>query len=56
VAGAGGEGKAVDGGERAVAVGELLYFDHVWHARSGPLAGASVTVTGFAGRSCPAVR
>lgn len=56
VAGAGGEGKAVDGGERAVTAGELLYFDHVWHARSGPLPGASVTVTGFAGRSCPAVR
>jgi hypothetical protein len=56
VAAAGGEGEAVDGGDRAVAFGELLYFDHVWHARSGCLAGASVTVTGFAGRSCPAVR
>ena len=56
VAGAGGEGKAVDGGDRAVAFGELLCFDHVWHARSGRLAGASVTVTGFAGWSCPAVR
>jgi len=40
----------------AVAFSELLYFDHVWHARSGRLAGASVTVTGFAGWSCPAVR
>ena len=38
VAGAGGEGEAVDGGDRAVAFGELLYFDHVWHARSGRLA------------------
>jgi hypothetical protein len=56
VAGAGGEGEAVVGGNRAVAFGELLYFDHVWHARSGRLAGASVTVTGFAGWSCPAVR
>ncbi len=56
LAGAGGEGEAVDGGDRAVAFGELLCFDHVWHARSGRLAGASVTVTGFAGRSCPAVR
>jgi hypothetical protein len=56
VAGAGGEGGAVDGGDRAVAFGELLYFDHVWHARSGRLAGASVTVTGFAGWPCPAVR
>ena len=55
VAGAGGEGGAVDGGDRAVAFGEFLYFDHVWHARSGRLAGASVTVTGFAW-SCPAVR
>ena len=56
VAGAGGEGEAVDGGDRAVTFGELLCFDHVWHARSGRLAGASVTVTGFAGWSCPAVR
>jgi hypothetical protein len=56
VAGAGGEGEAVNDGDRAVALGELLYFDHVWHARSGRLAGASVTVTGFAGWPCPAVR
>ena len=56
VAGAGGEGEPVDSGDRAVAFGELLCFDHVWHARSGRLVGASVTVTGFAGRSCPAVR
>ena len=56
VAGAGGEGEAVDGGDRALAFGELLYFDHVWHARSGCLGGASVTVTGFAGWSCTAVR
>ena len=53
---AGGEGEAVDSGDRAVALGEFLCFDHVWHARSGRLAGASVTVTGFAGWSCPAVR
>jgi hypothetical protein len=56
VAGAGGEGETVDGGDRAVAFGELLYFDHVWHARSGRLGGASVTVTGFGGWSRPAVR
>src|SRR6266704_3496243 len=56
VAVAGGEGVAVDGGDRAVTFGELLCFDHVWHARSGRLVGASVTVTGFAGWSCPAVR
>src|SRR5260370_42671610 len=56
VAGAGGEGKTVDGGDRAVAFSELLYFGHVWHARSGRLGGASVTVTGFGGWSCPAVR
>src|SRR5260370_14600980 len=56
VAGAGGEGEAVQGGDRAVAFSELLYFDHVWHARSGRLGGASVTVTGFAGWACPAVR
>src|SRR5215469_12706291 len=56
VAGAGGEGEVVDDGDRAVAFGELLYFDHVWHARSGRLGGASVMVTGFAGWSCPAVR
>ena len=37
MAGAGGEGEVVDGGDRAVAFGELLYFDHVWHARSGRL-------------------
>jgi hypothetical protein len=55
-AGAGGEGEAVDSGDRTVALGEFLCFDHVWHARSGRLAGASVTVTGFAGWSCPAVR
>ena len=56
VAGAGGEREAVYGGDRAVAFGELLYFDHVWHARSGRLGGAYVTVTGFTGWSCPAVR
>lgn len=56
VAGAGGEGKPDDGGDRAVAFGELFCFDHVWHARSGRLAGASVTVTGSAGWSSPAVR
>ena len=56
VAGAGGEGEAVDGGDRVVAFSEFLYFDHVWHARSGRLGGASVTVTGFTGWSCPAVR
>ena len=27
-----------NGGDRAVAFGELLCFDHVWHARSGRLA------------------
>ena len=54
--GAGGEGEPVDGGDRAVALGELLCFDHVWHARSVRLGRASVTVTGFAGWSCPAVR
>lgn len=48
VAGAGGKGEPADGGDRAAAFGELLYFDHVWHARSGRLAGASVTATGFA--------
>jgi hypothetical protein len=56
VAGAGRQGETVDGGDRAVAFGELLCFDHVWHARSGRLGGASVTVTGFGGWSCPAVR
>jgi len=56
VAGAGGEGEVVDGGDRAVGFGELFCFDHVWHARSGRLGGASVTVTGFAGWPCPAVR
>ena len=56
VAGAGGGGEPVDSGDRAVAFGELLCFDHVWHARSGRLVGASVTVTEFAGWSCPAVR
>jgi hypothetical protein len=54
---AAGAGEAIDAGDRAVAFGELLYFfDHVWHARSGRLGGASVTATGFAGWSCPAVR
>jgi len=56
VSGAGGEGEVVDGGDRAVASGELFCFDHVWDAGSGRLGGASVTVTGVAGWSCPAVR
>jgi len=55
VSGAGGEGEVVDGGDRAVAFGDLFCFDHVWHARTGRL-GASVTVTGLADWSCPAVR
>jgi len=51
VSGAGGEGEVVDGGDRAVAFGELSCFDHVWHAGTGRLGGASVTVTGWpAGR------
>src|SRR5260370_42275139 len=53
VAGAGGEGETVDGGDRAAAFGELLYFGPVWHARSGRLGGASVTGSGFVGWAWP---
>src|SRR5258708_473495 len=45
VAGAGGGGETVDGGGRAAALGEGLYFDHLWHARSGRLGAACVTVS-----------
>src|SRR5260370_36288323 len=51
VAGAGGEGEAGDGGDPAAAVGALLYFHHVWPARSGRLGGAFVTVARFVGSS-----
>src|SRR5258707_12721985 len=56
VAGAGGEGETVGGGDRAGAVGELFYFGHGWHARSGGLGGASVTGTRFVGWAGPAGR
>src|SRR5260370_35198176 len=52
VAGAGGEGETGDGGDRGVALGELLYFGRVWHARSGRLGGRSVTSPGSRGWSC----